>query len=303
MRPYPRVHRARAGTTLVELVIGLVVIAIVATGLLRLLTAQNRFADSQDAMRTSRSVSRDAFNIMMTDLRMVQDTLAIQKAKPDTITVRVPYAYGIVCGTTLGVTTVSLVPGDSAQRALATYGGVAYRDSATGIFQFSPKGLTGTLSYGTSSQRQACADSVTGPGITQVTYRGRTDSVMAITQPVSTLTPISAALPGNPMFLWQEITYAFGPSTAYGPSKRGLYRIVTGGPTDEIIAPFDTSAHFRFYVLNQDASQINPPSNLNTIRGLDLRLNAISPTTPTGSKAPKISKVMTAVYFKNRRDP
>lgn len=303
MRPYPRVHRARAGTTLVELMIGLVVIAIVATGLLRLLTAQNRFADNQDAMRTSRSVSRDAFNIMMTDLRMVQDTLAIQKATPDTITVRVPYAYGIVCGTTLGVTTVSLVPGDSAQRALATYGGVAYRDSATGIFQFSPKGLTGTLSYGTSNQRQACADSVTGPGITQVTYRGRTDSVMAITQPVSTLTPISAALPGNPMFLWQEITYAFGPSTAYGPSKRGLYRIVTNGPTDEIIAPFDTSAHFRFYVLNQDASQINPPSNLNTIRGLDLRLNAISPTTPTGSKAPKISKVMTAVYFKNRRDP
>jgi len=303
MRPYPRVHRARAGTTLVELMIGLVVIAIVATGLLRLLTAQNRFADSQDAMRSSRSVSRDAFNIMMTDLRMVQDTLAIQKATPDTITVRVPYAYGIVCGTTLGVTTVSLVPGDSAQRALATYGGVAYRDSATGIFQFSPKGLTGTLNYGTSSQRQACADSVSGPGITQVTYRGRTDSVMAITQPLSTLTPISAALPGNPMFLWQEITYAFGPSTAYGPSKRGLYRIVTNGPTDEIIAPFDTSAHFRFYVLNQDASQINPPSNLNTIRGLDLRLNALSPTTPTGTKAPKISKVMTAVYFKNRRDP
>jgi type II secretory pathway pseudopilin PulG len=304
MRPFSHtVRRTRAGTTLAELLIGLVVIAIVATGLLKLLTTQTRFADNQEAMRSSRSVSRDAFNIMMTDLRMVQDTLAIQKATPDTITVRVPYAYGIVCGTTLGVTTVSLVPGDSAQRALAAYSGVAYRDSASGIFQFSPKGLTGTLLYGTSNQQQACADSVTGPGITQVSYRGRRDSVMAITQPLGTPKPISAALPGNPMFLWQEITYAFGPSTAYGPSKRGLYRIVTNGSTDEIIAPFDTSAHFRFYVLNQDASQINPPANLNTIRGLDLRLNARSANTPAGNKEPKLSKVMTAVYFKNRRDP
>jgi hypothetical protein len=286
--------------TLAEILIGLVILSIVATGLIKLLTSQGRFADTQEAYRSSRSVSRDAFNIMMTDLRMVQDTLAIQKATPDTITVRVPYSYGIVCGTTAGVTTVSLVPADSAMQALATFGGVAYRDSASGIFQF---GASGTIAAGTILQQQGCADSVTGPGISMVSYRGRSGRVLSIVQPGSTATPIKNALPGNPMFLWQEVTYAYGPSTAFGPSRRGLFRIVTGGPTDEIIAPFDTSAHFRFFVLNRDTSQVLPPSNLNTIRGLDLRLNARSANVPSGSKEPKLSKVMTAVYFKNRRDP
>lgn len=301
MRPSTHdLRHGRAGTTLVELMIGLVVLAIVAAGLLKLLNTQSRFADGQEAFRSSRSVSRDAFNIMMTDLRMVQDTLAIQKASPDTITVRVPYAYGIVCGTNAGITTVSLVPADSALQALATFGGVAYRDSASGVFQFSS---VGTTVAGTLLQQQSCTDSVTGPGVTMVSYRGRSGSVLAITQPSGTPGAISAALPGNPMFLWQEITYAFAPSKAYGPTMRGLFRIVTGGPTDEIIAPFDTSAHFRFYVLNSDVSQALPPANLNTIRGLDLRLNARSANIPSGSKAPKLSKVTTAVYFKNRRDP
>ena len=295
-------HRPRRGVTLPELLIGLVIIAIVASGLIRLLITQGRFADGQEASRTSRSVSRDAFNIMMTDLRMVQDTLAIQKANPDTITVRVPYSYGIVCTTVSGVTTASMVPGDSALQALATYGGVAYRDSATGVFQFSNKG-TGAVTSASLLQQQACADSVVGPGISLVSYRGRSGSTIAIAQNSQSGPPISNATPGNPMFLWQEITYAFGPSGAYGSSKRGLFRIVTGGPTDEIIAPFDTSAHFRFFVLNNDSSQVLPPSNLNTIRGLDLRLNAESPNVPSGSKTPKLSKVMTAVYFKNRRDP
>lgn len=288
--------------TLPELIVGLVILAIVAAGLIKLLTTQSRFADQQDAYRNARSVSRDAFNIMMTDLRMVQDTLAIQKASPDTITVRVPYAYGIVCGTTAGITTASLVPADSALQAMATYGGVAYRDSASGVFQFSVEG-SGGLTPATVAQQAACADSVLGPGISLVTYRGRAGKMVAITQPSAPPMPISGALPGNPMFLWQEITYAFGPSTAYGASTRGLYRIVTGGATDEIIAPFDTSAHFRFFVLNNDTSQVLAPSNLNSIRGIDLRLNARSANVPSGSKEPKLTKVMTAVYFKNRRDP
>lgn len=292
-------RRARHGVTLPELLIGLVILSIVAGGLVRLLVVQGRFADTAEAYRNSRSVSRDAYNIMMTDLRMVQDTLAIQKANMDTVTVRVPYAYGIVCGTTASVTTVSLVPSDSALYAMATYGGVAYRDSVSGVFQFYAKGGTDVVGPGVSN---VCTDSsivagIQRPGVMQVSYKGRTGTFVTVAP------TIAAAKPGNPMFLWQEITYAFGPSHAYS-GMRGLYRVVTNSGTgDEIIAPFDTSAHFRFYVLNNDSSQVLPPANLNTIRGLDLRLNARSPTIPAGSSTPKLTKVMTAVYFKDRRDP
>lgn len=291
----PSRSRARSGVTLPELLIGLVVVAIVAGALVKLLLVQSRFSDSQAAYRDSRSVSRDAYNIMMTDLRMVQDTLAIQGASKDSITVRVPYAYGIVCGTTAGITTVSLVPTDSALYALATYGGVAYRDSASGVFQFLPKGGSGAVTPALSTT--TCSDSVAGPGVDLVTFKGRSGTTVTVTP------SLGAAQPGNPMFLWQEITYVFAPSVAYGSNVRGLFRRVTGGPTDEIIAPFDTSARFRFYVLNNDVSQTNAPSNLNTIRGLDLRLNAMSPRIPSGSTTPKLTKVMTAVYFKDRRDP
>jgi prepilin-type N-terminal cleavage/methylation domain-containing protein len=294
-------RRSRRGMTLPELIIGVVLMGIVSGALIKMLVVQGRFSETTTALRDSRSVSRDAYNIMMTDLRMVQDTLAIQVAKPDTITIRVPYAYGIVCGTTAGVTTVSLLPPDSAMYALATYGGVAYRDSASGVFQFLPKGGSDVVTNGVAS---VCADSnVTGlvglgPGVDSIVFKGRGGRTK-IVRP-----SLGAAKPGNPMFLWQEITYAFGPSAAYPNMGRGLYRIVKGSnQVDEIIAPFDTSAHFRFYVLNQEQSLVDPPANLNSLRGLDLRLNALSPRIPSGSTVQKSTNVRTAVYFKSRRDP
>lgn len=294
--PLPSSSRARRGFTLVEVVVGLAILALVGGALTRLLLVQGRFASSAESYRVSRSVSRNAFNILMTDLRMVQDTLAIQAASPDSITIRVPYAYGVVCGTNAGITTVSLVPTDSAFYALATYGGYAYRDSATGVFQFTPKGGS-TLGAGNPV---TCSDTLAGPGIDVVTYQGRTGSTLTISA------SLAGSQPGNPMFLWQQITYRFGPSAAY-PGLRGLFRLVDNGTTspvtDEIIAPFDTSAHFRFFVLNSETSQVYPPANLNSIKGLDLRLNAQSPTIPAGSSAPKLTQMVTAVYFKDRRDP
>ncbi len=288
--------RLRRGFTLIELIIGIALLGIVGAALTKLLMVQGQFSSATESYRVSRSVSRNAFNILMTDLRMVQDTLAIMAAAPESITVRVPYAYGIVCSSVSGVTTVSLVPTDSAFYALATYGGYAFRDSATGVFQFTSKGSTvlGTGSVTT------CSDTLTGPGIDLVTYNGRAGKTLTISA------PFTGATPGNPMFLWQQITYRFGTSTAY-PGMRGLFRLVDNGTaspvTDEIIAPFDTSARFRFYVLNDETSQVAPPSNLNTIKGLDLRLNARSPTIPAGSTKPKLTQMTTAVYFKDRRDP
>ena len=294
LRRMPRLRRR--GSTLIELLVGMVILGIIGGAMTKLLLVQGRFSSSAESYRVSRSVSRNAFNILMTDLRMVQDTLAIQAASPDSITIRVPYAYGVVCGTTSGITTVSLVPTDSAFYALATYGGYAYRDSASGVFQFTPRGSS-AIGNGTAS---TCSDTVTGPGIDLVTYNGRPGQTKTIS------TSLAGSQPGNPMFLWQQITYRFGASTAY-PGLRGLYRLIDNGTaspvTDEITAPFDTSAHFRFYVLNSETSQVTPPANLNTIKGFDLRLNARSPTIPEANSAPKLTQMTTAVYFKDRRDP
>jgi prepilin-type N-terminal cleavage/methylation domain-containing protein len=289
--------RRRAGVTLPELVVGLVILGIVSGALVKLLMVQGRFAESQEAYRNSRSVTRDAYNVMMTDLRMVQDTLAIQAANRDSIKVRVPYVYGIVCAHASGTTTASMVPVDSALYAMATYGGVAW-DSA-GVFQFRP--TTGTApSY---SDPAICLDSsATGAKVDSIVFRDSASGRIRGGRTMSLNPTLPNSKTGDPVFLWQEITYVFGSSTAY-PGLRGLYRQVTNGSRDEIIAPFDTSARFKFYVLNNDTSQIAAPSNLNQIKGLDLILNARSPTIPAGGTTPKLTKIRTAVYFKDRRDP
>ena len=128
--------RQRAAYTMVELLIAIMILAIVATAMTRLMVTQANFTSAQTALRGARSVSRDAYNILMTDLRMVQDSGGLTYAKKDSIKVRVPMAFGLVCAVFGSYTTVSLVPVDSALFALGTYGGTAYRDTTSGIFQW-----------------------------------------------------------------------------------------------------------------------------------------------------------------------
>jgi hypothetical protein len=145
------------------------------------------------------------------------------------------------------------------------------------------------------------------PGIevfnyTTTTGAFRQSRIMHVTDPVTAATPN----PGWPIFLYQQITYRFQPSSSY-PGRIGLFRKVRsntagGAVVDEIIAPFDTSAKFRFYVLSADVAQDAAPADLNTVRGLELNLAGSSPRSQQGRKA-AVEGLVTAVFFKNRRDP
>ena len=108
--------------------------------------------------------------------------------------------------------------------------------------------------------------------------------------------------------LYQQITYRFDSSTAY-PHRVGLFRRArannaAGFILDEIIAPFDTSAKFRFYVANADVSQPNPPApaQLNTVRGLELVLAGSSPRAQQGKSSAQ-QALVTGVFFKNGSNP
>ena len=299
-----RTHAPRRGYTLVELTIAIVILGIVATAMIRLMVTQANFTSSQAAMRGARSVSRDAYNILMTDLRMVQDSGGLVYAKSDSIKVRVPMAYGLVCSQGAGYTVVSLVPGDSALFALGTYGGVAYRDTLSGVFQFTPVVSGDAITNEPSTT--LCTDSTAGPGIATQSYQAFNGA--ARTGKVARVKAMPAAPVGTVMFVWQEILYAFDSSAVYPHRGRGLWRTVTGTGAvntwtrDEIIAPFDSSARFKFYVYDQDTSQVAVPSPISKIRGFDLVLNGLSVRPPSGDTKQKVTKVTTAVFFKDRRD-
>lgn len=298
-------QRRKRGYTLLELLIAIMILGIIATAMTRLMVTQANFTSSQATLRGARNVSRDAYNILMTDLRMVQDSGGLTYAKADSIRVRVPMAWGLVCAVNVGYTTVSLVPVDTELFALGTYGGTAYRDTTSGIFKWYPA-IFGDLMV-TEPLPSVCTDTTgMNPGIftqsyTAVNGASRTGQILRVKA-------MATAPVGAPMFVYQEILYAFDSSAAFPGKGRGLWRTVTGtGPVatwtrDEIIAPFDTSARFKFYVYNQDTSQVALPAQISTIRGFDLVLNGRSVRSPSGGTTQKINKVTTAVFFKDRRD-
>lgn len=293
--------RARRAFTLVEILTALAILGIIGAALVRLILSQARFSEGQMALRNARTVSRNAMNIMLTDLRMVQDSGGLVAASRDSVTVRVPVAFGLLC-TGAAAPTISLLPVDSAMTALGYYAGWAYRDSVTGRYTYMDAVTPVAINSLVDGVATTCTSTALGaPGITPVTYGTRTGRIVALSD-VPTGTPNA----GWPAFLYQTITYSFGPSSAFS-GRIGLFRKIKNGTSsvvaDEIIAPFDTSAKFRFYVLNEDTAQSPVPAELKTVRGLQLVLAGASPRVPQGSSQAKQAALVTGVFFKNRRDP
>ncbi|MEN3336773.1 MAG: hypothetical protein V7647_449 [Acidobacteriota bacterium] len=297
----------RRAFTLVEILVSLAILGIIGLAFVRLVTSQARFTEGQMAMRNARTVSRNSMNIMLTDLRMVQDSGGLRYAARDSVTVRVPVAFGLLCANTAGVATMSLLPVDSAMTALGYYSGWAYRDSASGQFFYNDAAAPTTLNSLTPGLAATCTNAavvagVAGPGISTLTVNGRDGRIVQVSDPIVAAGPNA----GWPVFLYQQITYRFDSSTAY-PHRVGLFRKVradnaAGVVVDEIIAPFDTSAKFRFYVLNADVATSAPVANVDAVRGLELNLTGSSPRAQQGKKA-AVDGLVTGVFFKNRRLP
>ena len=270
--------RNRRGFTLVELMIVMVISAMVGTAIIRLFVSQAQFFDRQAQSRESRTVSRSALNILMTDLRMVETTNGVVDVTDKALAVRVPYAFGIVCASTLVSTTISRLPLDEALYPDGVFGGYAWLDG-TGLYTYVP--ANGLPEMG--DPLTCGAESIT-------TLPGGA---------VLTLAPGTAAPVGAPVFMYQTVTYEFKPSLAV-PGRTALWRAVVGEAEEELIAPFDESARFRFFVDNLPEPQDAPPALGSELRGVELVLPGASERQPAGTAAYTTSELATAVFFKNR---
>lgn len=275
----------RRGFTLAELLVGMVILGIIGAALTRLFLSQSRFYDLQTQSRRARFVSRTAINAALSDLRMVEATGGIVSASPSQVTARVPYGIGIVCANTGTQTTLALWPLDSTVYATAGFSGYAWRDSLGNVTYVE----TGTSLVADNAAVCAGANVTVLPG-------GR---VVAVKPPLPAGLPAVTAV-GTPVFLIQHLTYEFKPSAAL-PGRTALWRtIVATSQTDELVAPFDTSAKFGFFVAGSDTAQPAVPSPLNTMRGLQLTLTSQSERAPEGATAPRQAQTVTAVFFNNQ---
>ena len=276
---------ARRGFTLVELLVSMLILGIIGAALTKLFVSQSRLYDQQTRLRQARFVSRAAINAALSDLRMVEVTAGVVSATPRAITARVPYALGVVCANTPFQTTLSLLPVDSTTYATAGFSGYAWRDTR-GNYTYVEAGAT----VGPDDPSLCASANVT------VLPAGR---VVAVRPPLPAALPPVVAV-GTTVLLFQRVVYEFKTSAAL-PGRTALWRtIVASRQSDELVAPFDTSAKFRFYVQDGDTAQRAVPRALASIRGLELDFNAESEHLPEGSSAPKKAQMVAAVFFNNQ---
>jgi prepilin-type N-terminal cleavage/methylation domain-containing protein len=289
------VHRlltpARRGFSLVEILVAFTLLGILGAMLTRFLLAESRFTEHQNALRGARMVSRQAMNILESELRMVQDSGGVEAAAADgrTLTVLVPYRFGLVCGTVGGVTVVSMLPVDSMMLAQARHAGYAWRNrqgAYTTVMSTNAPTPSGV-------PEQCTGNDVTQANIRTMTLNGRAGAILDITpwQP--------SALMAQPVFFFQRITYEFAASQAF-PGSVGLYRTVDGGVTEELLAPFDTDARFKYWTTGAAASVAAPP-DIALIRGVDVVLSARSSYIPASRGAPARSSLVATIFFRNVR--
>jgi len=270
---------------LAELLVAMVIAAIIGVALTQLVISQSRFVALQSGIMQSRGGARAALNVMARDFRMVTDS-GLVAASPDSVTVRVPFAFGVACTQISGKTIVSLLPADSASYFSASLSGYGWRDS-TGKFVY-VQPATATLSFSSY-----CGNPLyTNPSVSTLGAPGWPPTAVALA-PNDVRTP-----PGSIIYLYQLVRYSFAASGQL-PGRIGLWRtLVSTSQRDELVAPFDTSAGFQFLDSTLTA-HATPPSDLNAVKGLRLMLVAASELPPEGRTAPMQFSLSTDVVFRN----
>lgn len=269
----------RHGFTLPELMVALVITAILGTAAVRMFVSQSHFFDKHVKQQSARAVSRAAVNAVLSDLRMVDAPNGVVAATTSSITVRAPYAMGVVCASSGSYTTVAFLPMDSLTFASAALSGYGWRESS-GNYSLQEAGVSVTA--GTVA-------TCTGAGITPVSG----GKVLRVAPAFP-----AAAVAGSPAYLFQRVTYAFAPSTAI-TGRTALWRtLVASGAAEEVAAPFDSTSGFAFYDLSSNPASTTVPA-LPSIRGIELVLNGESETPRSGRTTPEMSSYTTAVFFMN----
>ncbi len=280
----------RRGFTLIELLVGIVIFAIIGALCTQLITNQGRYFDRQGMSNAARNVSRASLNRMVSDFRMIEPSGGVVAATSTSLTIRIPFAMGVMCGNpNTNETSVTLLPVDSMTFATDGFYGYAWRNYSTGAYTYVEN--PASEGPGGSTDIAVC----TGLNVTTVT-----GGKVIVVQPIL---PSGSGL-GTPIFLYTKIRYEFKASTAV-PGTLGLYRTrisPSGGETsEELVAPFASTASWKFFTVNGGAvAQVNPPAMLSDIRGLELHLDGTSEATAVTKLAPESAPFTTAVFFKNR---
>ena len=209
---------SRRGVTMIELLIAMVIAAVLGAATLSLMMSQGRFAERAEGQRAGRRVGRSAINALSNDLRMVDPDWGVEAASATSITVKVPYALGIVCASTTSLQTVALLPVDSVALNLPGYSGYASRNSG---------GVYSTYSGGTVTEIAFPAACTTANVVPITAPASAPNQKTRVVTMVTTGATVLTA--GTPVMLYRRTQFYFGNSNQTGGSNMKALFSVPGG--------------------------------------------------------------------------
>jgi prepilin-type N-terminal cleavage/methylation domain-containing protein len=291
----------RRGFTLVELLVGTMVMSVLGVALVRMLMSDSRFVSRQDAMMSARQVARGATNLLAPELRMISGG-GLALATPTAVTARIPYAFGMTCGSTgSGTIAATLLPPDSLNYVNASPSGMAWRDDNGTYFAVDGVGVSNSTAFSACASASDSVFVLPGGKLVEISGFGAGGfSVYGST--VSSGSGGTMPPPGQIFYLYQSVTYTFTASVEL-PGQIALWGQVGFASPVELAAPFDSSAGFRCLVgPDLDPVDCPPAGGLVAVRGLELRFVGASEVTPRGSAGPQTFELFTRVPFLNKGD-
>lgn len=298
--PDPRASRGRAGFTLMELMVSLVISGLLVTVILQLMQGNSRFVQSQSAREEVQQNGRAAVDMIASDLRAtVPGGLIV--AEPERVRFHLPRAWGVLCNL--------LKPGSS---------------TAWVLF---PAGVLPTDDYWSKPHWGLAVEQTVDPVVrtgnfrfvSKVTQDGSPDPCAATVQPTLTaqhvrlgfVAPAGASfvtadsiLPGTQVQLFEEMQYdaaASSSSPVPGVWARRMIGYASGEPNMQPLAgPVPATGGLRFTYLRADG--VTEATAVADVRQIRVRVVTQSQATRpdgTASQPQQIDTVSTDVFLRN----
>ena len=297
--PADRPGTGRAGFTLVELLVALVIGGLLSGVILQLVQGQARFVERQSARQQVQQNARGTLEILTSELRAVPAG-AILIADEHRIRFRLPRTWGVLCqstGTGGSGSVWVLVPGntfppDFPASPGSTEWGLSLPDPAV------PGGWVGSAITAVATGTPACdagfnfgPNGIAGHQAVRVSATGLPAGVAA----------------GRQVFLHQEILYEVGTASgdpdrlwvkrSNGPISAGTQPMA--GPLGPPATPADSGLVFEYWCANGPATTA-PGNSMGAgwpnLTGVEVRVTMLS---QRGAPARELERAATTVFLRN----
>ena len=228
------VTRRRAGFTLVETLIAMVLSTIVISLVSHAFLIQNQYYSTQTLRTGVQDNVRAATELIAREIRTAMDD-GIIVAGPRTLTVRSPVTVTVVCST-VGLPDLDVFSsGGESKLDTAEIAGVAARDPSTGTWESTNTTWSYIRSPGPGSAGNCAANGADTTGAFDAFYRLRRFNLL--------LSPVPDD--GDEVMLFRETTFKIQTSQL-DTTTLGLFRGVYGASFVEFATGIDTTAHFEY---------------------------------------------------------